>query len=92
MDEPDRDRVEEVQFFPPRSAGYHQAGILEETQVFHYTEARHFEFRLELGQGQAVVSKEPVEQGAPCWVGESLEYPVVIVHEHRIGDQKVTCQ
>jgi hypothetical protein len=80
VDQPDRDRVQEVQLFPTGPPGDDEARVFEDAQVLHDAEAGHLQLRLELGQRAAVTREEPVEQVAPGRVGERLEHTVVVGH------------
>jgi hypothetical protein len=76
----DRDRVEEVQLLPPRTACDDESRVLEDTQVLHHAEARHVQLRFQLGERAAVTLEEQVEQEATRWVGECLEHEVIVSH------------
>ena len=78
VQEPDRDRVQEVELLPARAAVDDEACLLEHAQVLHDPEARHLEPALEVGERAAVALEEPVEQVPPRRVGERLEHPVVV--------------
>jgi len=55
-----------------------QSRLFEQAQVLHDPEARHFQFRLELGERPAVTFEQPVEQEPTRRVGQRLEHPVVV--------------
>ena len=76
MDEPDRDRVQEVELFPPPPSGDHQAGVLELLEVLHHAEARHLETTLERAQGLTVLAEELVKQAPPGRIGKGSEHLV----------------
>ena len=80
-----------MQLLPATAAGDDEPGLLEHAQMLHDAEARHLDLRLELAERAAVMLEEPVEQEAPCRIGECLEDPVV-VHPRMVRDQMVTCQ
>jgi hypothetical protein len=82
VDEPDRDRVQEVQLLAPAPPGHDQAGLLELPQVLHHPEAGHGEAPLERGQRLAVLAEELVEQAPPRGVGQRSE--------HRVHDREHT--
>src|SRR5262249_34822938 len=89
MDQPDRDRVQEVELLAAAPPGHHQARILELPQVLHHPEPRHAEPRLERAQGLSVLAEQLVEQAPPGRIGQGLEY---LIHVPIIGDRLVTCQ
>ena len=89
VDEPDRDRVQEVELLAPPSPGHHQAGLFELLQVLHHAEPRHGEAPLELAQRLAVPAEELVEEAPPGRIGKCPEH---IVHPRILGDHLVTCQ
>ena len=80
MDEPDRDRVEEVELLPAPPPGDDEAGLLELLQVLHHPEAGHREALLERAQRLAVLPEELVEQAPPGGVGQGPEH---LVHAGR---------
>src|SRR5215212_605712 len=89
VDEPDRDRVQEMEFLAPSSPGYHQARLLELPQVLHHAETRHREAPLERAQRLPVLTEELVEQSPPSRISEGLEHRV---HAGIICDYLVTYQ
>ena len=80
MDQPDRDRVQEVQRLPARAAADDEPRVLEHAQVLHDPEARHLELRLELGERARAVLEELVEQEPPGRICECLKDEVVVRH------------
>lgn len=78
VDQPDRDRVEEVVLLPPRALRDDKTCFLEDAQVLHHAKPRHLQLGLQLRERAAVTRKEQVEQEATGRVGEGLEHPVVI--------------
>ena len=76
MDEPDGDRVQEVELLPAPPPGDDEAGLLEQLQVLHDPEAGHVEALLERAQRLAVLAEELVEQLAPRRIGEGPEHRV----------------
>jgi hypothetical protein len=80
VDEPDRDRVEEVELLPALLAGDDEPRLLQHLQVLHDPEAGHRELGLQLGQRAAVTREEQVEQEATRGVGKRLEHAVVVGH------------
>jgi len=89
VDEPDRDRVQEVELLAPSPPGDHEARLLELLQVLHHAEARHLEAPLERAQRLPVLAEELVEQAPPRRIGEGSEHRV---HAGTIGDLLVTCK
>jgi len=85
VDQPDRDRVEEVQFLPPGAAGDDEVRLLQQAQMLHHADARHVHLSLELAEGPALALEEKVEKETTGGVGKRLEYAVVVVHttQHR---------
>ena len=76
MDEPDRDRVQEVELLPAPPPGDDQAGLLELLQVLHHAEAGHLEALLERAQRLPVLAEELVEQAPPRRIGQGPEHLV----------------
>ena len=76
MDEPDRYGVEEVQLLAPALAGNDEAGLLEDLEVLHHSEARHRHPLLQSGQRLTVLGEQGVEQVPPSRVCKGLEYRV----------------
>jgi hypothetical protein len=89
VDEPDRNRVEEVVLLAAAPARDHEAGLLEHLEVLHHAEARHRQPLLERAERLPVLLEQLVEQAAARRVGEGLEHGV---HAWSIGDRLVTCQ
>src|SRR5678815_3769269 len=93
VDQPDGDRVQEMQFLPALPARDYEPCVLEDSQVLHDAEARHLQLRLKLGQRAAVTLKEQVEQEATRRISERLEHTVLVcAHASTMGDHTVTCQ
>ena len=80
VDQPDRDRVEEVELLPAFLPRDDEPRLLEELQVLHDPEPRHLQLGLELRQRAAVALEELVEQEPTGGVGQSPEHTVVVVH------------
>ena len=76
VDEPDRDRVEEVELLPTLSLRDDEPGFLELLEVLHHAEARHREAFGERVQRLAVLPEELVEEAPPGGVGERSEHVV----------------
>jgi hypothetical protein len=76
VDEPDRNRVQEVQLLATPTPGCHQTGLLELPQVLHDTEASDLEARFEGGERLAVAAEELVEQTPPGRIGQGPEHLV----------------
>src|SRR6185295_2612278 len=72
VNQPDRDRVQEVQLLPARPPRDDEARVFEDAQVLHDAEACHLQLGLELGERAAVTREEQVEQEATRRVGERL--------------------
>ena len=89
MDEPDRDRVQEVELLAASPPGDDEARLLELLEVLHHAEPGHVEPRLERAQRLAVLTEQLVEQAPPGGIGEGLEH---VVHGRIIRDHLVTCQ
>ncbi len=80
-DEPDGDRVEEVELPPAVPARGDEVRILEHAKVLHDAEAGHLrERRLQLAERLAIALPEPVEQHAPVRVGERPECRCQVLH------------
>ena len=79
VDQPDRDRVEEVQLLPARAARDDEPPFLEHPEVLHDAEAGHLQLGLELRERAAVTFEEPVEQQPPRRIRQRLEDAVVVV-------------
>ena len=73
MDEPDRDRVEEVELLASAPARGHEPCLLEHLEVLHHAEARHRRPLLERAERLPILGEEPVEQFPSRRVGECLE-------------------
>jgi hypothetical protein len=78
VDQPDRDRVEEVELLPAGPASDDEPGLFQQAQVLHDPEARHVDLGLELGERAAFAFVQEVEQEAAGRVGERLEHPAVV--------------
>jgi hypothetical protein len=76
VDEPDRDRVEEVQLLAAALARGHEPRLLQHPQVLHHAEAGHRHPLLQRAEGLPVPREERVEQPPPRGIGERLEDPV----------------
>ena len=74
VDEPDRDRVQEMELLAASSPGDHEARLLELLQVLHHAEPRDVEPRLERAQRLAVFTEQLVEQAPPGGIGEGPEH------------------
>ncbi len=72
VDEPDRDRVEEVELLAASPLGHHQPRLLELLQMLHHPEAGHREAFFERTQRLPILSEELVEQAPPSRIGEGL--------------------
>ena len=83
MDEPDRNRVEEVQLLAAALLGDHEPRVLELLEVLHHAEPRHLEARAERVQRLAVLPEELVEQGPAGRIGQGAEH---VIHVRKIGD------
>ena len=68
-------------FSRPCRFGDHQAGLLEQLQMLHHTEAAHREAFLQGPQGLAVLPEELVEQAPAGGVGERSEHGVHGSHD-----------
>jgi hypothetical protein len=80
VNEPDRDRIEEVPLLPSRPAHDDEPRAFEDAQVLHHAEARHRQLGLELRQRPPIADEEPVEQIAARGIRERLEHAVVVSH------------
>src|SRR5439155_11231229 len=89
---PDRYRVEEVQLLATRPTREDEIGLFEHLEVLHDAEARHRQLGLQFGQRAAVTREEQIEQEPSAGIGERFEHPVVVRHDSKLCDQKVTCQ
>ena len=78
VDQPDRNRVEEVELLPTCFAGDHEARVFEHAQMLHDAEPGHLHLGLELGERAAVTLEEPVEEMAARRIGECLEHGIVV--------------
>ena len=76
VDEPDRDRVQEVELLPPLPRGDDETRLLQHLQVLHDTEARHAEAGLECAQRLPVLAEERVEETPARGIGEGFEHRV----------------
>jgi hypothetical protein len=83
VNEPDRDRVQEVEFLAASPLGHYQPCRLEQPEVFHHTKTGHLEALFNLARRLAVLSEELVEQTPACRIGQGLEH---LVHNYKIGD------
>ncbi len=86
VDQPDRHRIEKMQFLPARPARDNEAGIFQNLQMLHDAETRHLEPGLQFLQRAAVALKKQVQEEASCRIGKCLEYVIVICHGGTIGD------
>jgi len=80
VDQPDRNRVEEVELLPTCFAGDHEARVFEHAQMLHDAETGHLQFGLELSECAAVTLEEPVQQESPRRVSERLEHEGIVRH------------
>ena len=78
VNQPNRHRVEEVQFLAARPASQDETGIFEDAKMLHHAEARHLQLGLELGERAAVTRVEPVEEVTARRVGQSPEHAVIV--------------
>ena len=78
VDQPDRDRIEEVQLLPAGPAREDEARLFQQAQVLHDADARHVQLGFEFGQRAALTLEEQVEQEATGRVGQRLEHTVVV--------------
>jgi hypothetical protein len=76
VDEPDRDRVQEVELLAPTPLRGHETRFLEHPEVLHDAEARHRQPLLERAECLPVLLEQLVEQAAARRVGEGLEHCV----------------
>ena len=76
MDEPDRDRVEEVELLPAALLRDHEPGFLEHLEVLHHAEARHLEVLLERTERLAVLPEQLVEQLPTGRISQGFEHRV----------------
>jgi len=79
MDQPDRDRVEEVQLLPSRTTGDHEVGFLKHLEMLHDPESGHIQTRLQFGERAAVTLEEEVEKESPGWICQRPEHRVQVV-------------
>jgi hypothetical protein len=77
-----------VEFLAPPTAGYHQAGCLQDPEVLHHPVAGHLEAGFQGMECLPVVPEELIQKITTGGVGKGLEYGV---HSSRIGDLLVTC-
>jgi hypothetical protein len=82
VDEPDRDRVQEMQLLATLAPGRDQPRPLEHPQVLHDAEAGHRQALLERAQRLTVLLEQLVQQAAPGRVGKRLEHRVHRIHPH----------
>jgi len=75
--------VEEVQLLPAPAQRRDQLGRLEDGQVLGDGLPGHAHVRAELGQGQAAVRVEPVEQRAPGRIAQRPEDRIHVLHRTR---------
>ena len=76
VNEPERDRVQEVQLLPAQLARGDEPGPLEHAEVLRDPEARHGKTATELLERLPVPLAESIEELAPALVGERLEHLV----------------
>src|SRR5437899_2958716 len=74
VDEPDGDRVQEVQLFASPPPGHHEARLFELLQMLHDAETRHRQTPLQCAERLPVFAEELVEEAASGWVGEGPEH------------------
>ena len=63
-------------FSRPRLRDNDEAGLLQDLEVLHHSEARHRHVLLQRGQRLTVLGEQGVEQVAPGRVRKGLEYRV----------------
>src|SRR5690348_14453887 len=80
-----------MQFLAADPLTHDQPRTLENAEVFHDSEARHLQFRLELGEREPVLLEESVEKESARRIRERLE-DAIVCHGSSIGDLLVTCQ
>ena len=81
VDQPDRHCIQEMQLFSACATRDDKAGLLQNLEVLHDTEARHLEPGLELLQRLSITLEEQIQEETTRRVSERLEYVVVIRHE-----------
>ena len=82
MNEPDRNRVQEVELLASASFGHDETRLLELPEMLHHAKARHPEPPLERGEGLPIVLEERVEQAPPRGIGHRPEH-LVHAQDHR---------
>ena len=80
VNQPDRNRIEEVQFLPSGAARHDETSVFKDPEVFHHTEAAHAQLCLEFGQAQTIVREQAIEKVAPRSVRQGLEDSIIIIH------------
>ena len=76
MDEPNRDRVQEVELLATLAPRRDEIRLLEHPQVLHHAEAGHRQALLERRQCLPVLGEELVEELAPRRIGKRPEHRV----------------
>src|SRR5687767_9723506 len=82
VDEPDRNRIQEVELLAAPAPRRDQPRLLEHPQVLHDGETRHRQPALERAQRLSVALEERVEQTASRGVREGLEHGVHCPREY----------
>ena len=76
MDEPDRDRIEEMELLAATAPCGHEPRVFEHAEMLHHADARHRQSGLERAQRLAVLAEQLVEQTPSSRVGERFEHLV----------------
>ena len=82
---PHRGGIEVVQLLTANFARSYQPRVLQDTQVFHHTEAGHRQVRAQLGESLPVGSGEHIEQVAAVVISQRVKY-VLYFHTFIISD------